>query len=91
MFIFWPNFRLAVLIAVVLIKKKCIVMKEHSIFMGIRDREIEFFDHNKRWSSISRSLKTQKVIQDMTSNAVLIHAERQKAAIDDKISHFLNF
>ena len=66
-------------------------MKDQSIFMGIRDREIEFFDHNKRWSSISRSLKTQKFIQDMASNAVLIHAEGQKAAIDDKISHFLKF
>ena len=66
-------------------------MKEHSIYMGIRDRKIEFFDHNKRWSSISQSLKTQKVTQNMASSAVLIHAEGQKAAIDDKISHFLNF
>ena len=59
--------------------------------MGIRDREIEFIGQNNRWSSISRSLKTQEIIQDIASNAGLIHAEGQKAAIDDKISHFLKF
>ena len=75
---------------VVLIKKKRAVLKDQSIFMGIRDREIEFLDHNKRWSSISRSLKTQEVIQHISSNAGLIHAEGQKAAIGEKISHFLN-
>ena len=59
--------------------------------MEIRDREIEFFGLNNRWSRISKSLKTKEVIQDIASNAGLIHAEGQKAAIDDKISHFLNF
>ena len=66
-------------------------MKEHSIFMGIRDQEIEFFDLNKRLSSISQSLKTQKVTQNMASSAVLIHAEGQKLQLMTKSPTFSIF
>ena len=67
----------------VLIKKKRV--RDQSIFMGI------FLDQNNRRSSISQSVKTLKVLQDIASNARLIHAEGQNASIDDKISQVLNF
>ena len=50
-----------------------------------------FLGQNKRLSSISQSLKTQEVIQDIASNARLIHAEGRNAAVDDKISYFFNY
>ena len=60
--------------------------------MGIRDREMsDGLGQNNRWFRMSISLKIQEVIQDIASNAGLNHTEGQKAAINDKISHFLNF
>ena len=49
-----------------------------------------FLGQNKRLSSISIS-KSQNPIQDKASNARLIHAEGQNAAIHNKISYFLNY
>ena len=53
--------------------------------MGIRDREMSGgLGQNNRWPRISKSLKIQRVIQDIVSNARLTDAEGQNASIDDR-------
>ena len=68
-------------------------IRDRSIFMGTRDREMsEGVGQNNWWSRISKSLKIQEVIQDIVPNARLIDAEGQNASIDDKnlrLSQFL--
>ena len=69
-----------------------IAIRDQSIFMGIRDLEFEFsFVKITAAPVLSQSAKTLKVLQDVASNARLIHAEGQNASIDDKISQVLNF
>ena len=52
--------------------------------MEIRDREMsDGLGQNNRWPRVSKSLETQKVIQDIASNARLIDVEGQNASIEN--------
>ena len=67
-------------------------VRDRSIFMGIRDREMSGgLGQNNRWPRISKSLKIQRVIQDIVSNARLTDAEGQNASIDDKTLRLSQF
>ena len=46
---------------------------------------------NNRWPRIPKSLKIQRVIQDIVSNARLTDAEGQNASIDDKTLRLSQF
>ena len=47
------------------------LIRDRSIFMGIRDRELNSrIDLNNWWSCISKSLETQGVIQDYSVKCI---------------------
>ena len=58
--------------------------------MGITDRENEFSFFKITGGPVYLKV-SKKIIQEIASNAKLIHAKGQNASIDDKISHFLIF